>query len=114
MKLDKIKFAKVVSWISRITNGLEFAEDDLKELDNIIDIKAPTVDINDVNSLLDAMQAGRKIDAIKAYRQLTGQGIKESKDAVEKYWRPIEPATLGDILNKATGRGYVNFDKFEG
>jgi hypothetical protein len=55
---------------------------------------------------------GEKIPAIKAYRLLTGAGLKESKDAVEKYWvskghyvppcPPSEPATLGDILGQAT------------
>ena len=29
------------------------------------------------------IQAGKKIQAIKAYREVTGQGLKESKDAVE-------------------------------
>ena len=30
-----------------------------------------------------AVFAGRKIAAIKAYREATGEGLKESKDAVE-------------------------------
>ncbi|MEY9895612.1 ribosomal protein L7/L12 [Catenulispora sp. MAP5-51] len=29
------------------------------------------------------IQAGKKIQAIKAYREVTGQGLKEAKDAVE-------------------------------
>ncbi|MFI0976185.1 ribosomal protein L7/L12 [Streptomyces sp. NPDC021093] len=29
-------------------------------------------------------QQGKKIEAIKVYRQLTGEGLKESKDAVER------------------------------
>jgi ribosomal protein L7/L12 len=37
------------------------------------------------------MQAGRKIEAIKIYRQETGSGLKEAKDAVEALaaWQPI-------------------------
>lgn len=31
----------------------------------------------------DLLRAGRKIEAIKAYRELTGVGLKEAKDAVE-------------------------------
>lgn len=31
----------------------------------------------------DLLRAGKKIEAIKRYRELTGQGLKESKDAVE-------------------------------
>ncbi|MEU8482627.1 ribosomal protein L7/L12 [Streptomyces sp. NPDC048641] len=30
------------------------------------------------------IRQGKKIEAIKVYRQLTGEGLKESKDAVER------------------------------
>jgi ribosomal protein L7/L12 len=105
MKLDKFKFAKVVSWISRITNGLEFAIDDLQELDSIIDIDVEATvirpDNNQLQRLMMLMAEGqRRLEAIKTYRSLTGFGLKESKDAVEKNWisRPMddEGATLGD------------------
>lgn len=33
----------------------------------------------------DALERGNKIEAIKIYREKTGQGLKESKDAVEAY-----------------------------
>lgn len=32
------------------------------------------------------IKEGRKIDAIKAYRALTGAGLRESKDTIERYW----------------------------
>lgn len=38
-----------------------------------------------LNHLLWAMADNRKIEAIKYYRELTGLGLKESKDAVEKF-----------------------------
>lgn len=42
---------------------------------------------DDVNNLLRLMAAKeQKIDAIKAYRQITNAGLKEAKDAVERYW----------------------------
>ncbi|MBI2191263.1 MAG: ribosomal protein L7/L12 [Planctomycetes bacterium] len=34
--------------------------------------------------ILEALAAGRKIEAIKLYREMTGLGLKESKDAVDK------------------------------
>ena len=37
-----------------------------------------------VEILMGAMASDRKIEAIKAHRALTGYGIKESKDAVER------------------------------
>lgn len=101
MKLDKIKFAKVVSWISRITNGLEFAEEDLRELDDIIDINVEPVIIpseyinhHAVDTMLEAIANDRKILAIIAYRSMTGEGLKDSKDAIERYWLR-QPAQTG-------------------
>src|SRR5882672_8233825 len=106
MKLDKIKFAKVVSWVSRMTNGLEFAEDDLRELDDIVDMPipdAPKSSCADVDSLLSELSLGAKIPAIKAYRVLTGAGLLESKNAVEKYWGNSPDAKLLARIRQALG-----------
>lgn len=37
--------------------------------------------------VLGLLQAGRKIEAIKVYREHTGQGLKDAKDAVEQVAR---------------------------
>lgn len=37
-----------------------------------------------MTQLSDALEKGRKIDAIKLYREATGLGLKDAKDAVEK------------------------------
>lgn len=37
----------------------------------------------DTETLISSLATGRKIDAIKAFRQLTGYGLKESKEAIE-------------------------------
>lgn len=123
MKLDKIKFAQVVAYIGELKPELSV---DVHALDSMIDIDVTPVEVPgkadpaDLDKLMGLMasggQVGTKIEAIKLYRQITGCMLKESKDAVEKHWtnKPNEPATLGDILNKATERGPVNFDKFEG
>ena len=34
--------------------------------------------------LVELLQSGKKIEAIKLYRELTGAGLKEAKDAVER------------------------------
>ena len=34
--------------------------------------------------ILDALRAGKKIEAIKLYRESTGQGLKESKDFIDE------------------------------
>jgi ribosomal protein L7/L12 len=41
----------------------------------------------ELNNLMAMMQGGmHKIEAIKSYRTLTGAGLKEAKDAVERHW----------------------------
>lgn len=87
MKLDKIRFAQVVAFIGR-----QFDTAELSELDNLIDISIPDPvpsypDASDINNLMKLMADGKeKISAIKLHRKLTGYGLKESKDEVEKYW----------------------------
>lgn len=88
MKLDKIKFAKVVAFIS---NG--FCVDDVQTLDDMIDVDVKPIstgfiEAEKVDELLRCMQErlkGGLIPAIKAYRALTNAGLKEAKEAVEKY-----------------------------
>jgi hypothetical protein len=49
---------------------------------------------DDVARINDALFAGRKIDAIKIYRECTGAGLKDAKDfveAVEEQLRQSEP-----------------------
>jgi len=85
MKLDKIAFAKVVKFITELRPEHYF---DLSELDDLINIEVPEAkyDETKLGAMLSAMQQGRKIDAIREHRAMTGYGLKESKDFVEKYW----------------------------
>jgi ribosomal protein L7/L12 len=48
--------------------------------------------VADVDALMDALSEQRLIEGIKAYRVLTGSGLKESKDAVERVLGRIRPA----------------------
>jgi len=111
MKLDKIKFARLIGWLERV-HALNLQQVDIEKLDNIIDIEVPAVEkqcvsFELVDELLRQMALGNRIPAIKAYRELCHAGLKESKDAVERYWvnKPAEPisvdASLGDILARA-------------
>jgi len=43
-------------------------------------------------NLIDAMKTGRKIEAIKQLRSLTGCGLKEAKDVVEAVMYAFVPA----------------------
>lgn len=112
MKLDKIKFARLIAYIASVAH-CSFDDHEVQAIDDLIDIEAPEVSniypqASDIDYLMVLIVEGtRKIDAIKMYRKITRYGLKESKDAVEKYWvsksfvGASADATLGDILNKA-------------
>jgi ribosomal protein L7/L12 len=108
MKLDKIKFAKLVAHC--VSNGMSAGEWEVEQLDSLTDINIPEpksgmASAEDVDRLLFLMTQGtQKIEAIKCYRNMTGAFLKEAKDAVEKHWVSKllkEGATLGDILDTA-------------
>ena len=48
------------------------------------------------NTLLASVRKGEKVNAIKAYRSLTGSGLKEAKDAVETHAYGVTPYTYYD------------------
>lgn len=90
MKLDKLTFAKLVAHC--VSNGMSAGEWEVNQLDVIcnlddpdpVKIKASAEDVDQLMLLM--VQGTQKIEAIKIYRKLTGIGLKESKDVVEKYW----------------------------
>lgn len=45
--------------------------------------REPRINPESVIAMLNFMAEGRKIDAIRMHRQMTGWGLKESKDAIE-------------------------------
>lgn len=84
MKLDKMKFAYLVKFLA--TDGWYGS---VEELDNLVNIEMPEhpqikADPATIDALMKAIHDGQKIEAIKQYRTLTGYGLKEAKDAVEK------------------------------
>lgn len=109
MKLDKVRFAILIGYISRIS-GQTFAVPEIAEIDDIIDVEMPpTADyrVNELHQLMALMQEGtKKIDAIKQYRAMTGYGLKESKDAVEKYW-PVTRLIADALGTEETGEALV-------
>ena len=108
MKLDKIKFAQLINYIAAGI-GHELSREAIVELDELIDIDVPQADSYcaptnvDIEHLMRLMVAGTyKIEAIKYHRKLTGMGLKDSKDIVERYWKePVQSNKdmLEDMLN---------------
>lgn len=85
MKLDKIKFAKVVQYITNL-NHQNYLELDV--LDELIDIDVEPTKVNcyDIDELLhQIISPDGYISAIKTYRALTGANLKDSKEAIERY-----------------------------
>ena len=91
MKLDKIKFSYLIGMIAFIANR-NLNPDEIQDIDDAININVEPVEVPGkadpatINELMRAIHAGEKIAAIKAYRSVTGYGLKEAKDAVEQYW----------------------------
>jgi ribosomal protein L7/L12 len=113
MKLDRLKFGKLVAHV--VSNGMSQGDREIEKLDELAEFDVPTHNVrvseNDVNELLIQISSPDGfIPAIKAYRVLTGVGLKEAKEAIERYRtipkfpQKVEPkeATLGDILGQAT------------
>ncbi len=55
----------------------------------------------DIGQISDALLAGRKINAIKIYREATGSGLMEAKEFIEK----LEDDLREEYPDKFPGRG---------
>lgn len=58
----------------------------LVALEGKVDAPAQSDTFKMLDRMLQAMHDERKIEAIKECRALTGYGLKESKDLIEKHW----------------------------
>lgn len=113
MKLDKMTFARVIAHC--VSNGMSAGEYEVTALDNIIDISVEQERVYPANGHIDdlmrLMVAGtQKIEAIKTHRAITGFGLKESKDAVEKYWK-FQP-TKADVAGRIE-KYFIAHDLFD-
>lgn len=70
----------VTSLVDRPLSGLE-----INELFESIRVMRAQANASEIDNLLFAMKDNKFIEAIKSYRSLTGMGLKESKDAIERY-----------------------------
>lgn len=84
--MDMIKFASFISYLTAMMNSGDrgkLANHEIENVKNHIDGLVNPIKVN-LYPLFDAIVAGKKIDAIKAYRELTGEGLLESKNAIER------------------------------
>jgi ribosomal protein L7/L12 len=122
MKLDKIRFAWLIAFVTK--HGATLSSYEIEDIDGMLEFEVQSQPANkvacgDVDELLRQLnKPDGFIPAIKAYRVLTGAGLKESKEAIERYrsipnfpQKDVAPAeevkidpsnaTLGDILHSA-------------
>ena len=82
---DVIGFAKLISYITALTDK-QMEAWIISDIHNLMVAQKTLHNTQAIDRLLQAMKTGQKIEAIRQYRALTGEGFKESKDAVERYW----------------------------
>jgi ribosomal protein L7/L12 len=80
--MEKIALARLVSYVGALT-GKSFDTFEIGEIDKIASSSVAHGNIVVVGDLLLAIGDRRLIDAIKAYRQLTGSTLKDSKDVID-------------------------------
>jgi ribosomal protein L7/L12 len=90
MRLDKLAFARVINYISR-QYAVSITNAEMKDLDELMDFDPgagmQSNNISMVNHLVIHMgKRGEKIEAIKAYRALTGQSLASSKAYIDSSW----------------------------
>ena len=87
VKMDRIRFAQLIGWLCMRT-GYTFNIDEVVDIDSALvfdipDEKAKPADVDELLKQFSAIDGF--IGAIKAYRTLTGEGLKEAKEAIERY-----------------------------
>lgn len=87
--MNTIKFAELISYLT-VVAGHRFDADTISGIEQRIDsFNEPSIALAevirvDLVPLFDFIHKGLKIDAIREHRRLTGFGLKESKDEIER------------------------------
>jgi ribosomal protein L7/L12 len=94
--MNNIKFAKLISRISYYhSTSQAIDENDIIEIDKIVnEMVEESRQASNLVPLFDAILQYRKIDAIKAYRDITRMGLKESKDEIERLMSAFKPYSV--------------------
>jgi ribosomal protein L7/L12 len=85
--MDKLQFAKLINFVATkaAADDAYLSDSDVEFLNTLTSAPPanPTLTVDNLNFMLRAMGNNQKIEAIKAYRAMTGSPLKESKDAIE-------------------------------
>ncbi|MFJ8537128.1 ribosomal protein L7/L12 [Streptomyces sp. NPDC093591] len=77
-------FAGIITIQSRISRTDQRVARVERKLDLILDHLGLQDDEPRMDEVLVLLRNGKKIEAIKVYREITGAGLKEAKDAVDR------------------------------
>lgn len=101
--MEKFKFAQLIFFIGSLQHRDGLTVGEIHEIDRLISEGTPkpeTVQLppnfgeTELLELLASIKQGKKIEAIRAYRQMTGKGLKESKDIIEMYSPTMDSAAI--------------------
>lgn len=105
MKMNVIKFAELIGYISGVIVRQPVSEGQIQDIRSIIDEglvpEERSVPVKDVELALMNIQTlwlnGAKIEAIKVTREITGMGLKEAKDWCERWPAKIPMPPIAEI-----------------
>lgn len=80
--MDKIAFARLIAYLATLTHH-NFDEFEIKQIDAIMGTNF-LPQAHAVRDMVGFMAEGKKIDAIRIFRALTGDTLKDSKEAVDR------------------------------
>lgn len=82
-----INQACLVSFVTALA-GRQLQVNELHDLNDLVKAcnEPSQVSADAIGRMLDAIKQDHKIEAIREHRMMTGYGLKESKDEIEKYW----------------------------
>lgn len=98
MNLNIVGFGTLMSYIGRMVES-QLSNHAVEHVAALVEECLPKqepvkANAGEIDEMLKAIREGKKIDAIKWYRSLTGYGLKESKEAIERYWIDGKTAAL--------------------
>lgn len=113
--INDIAFGVLISRITSLVENPLYAStvSDIKDMvkDCVEVPPSGAVSISVLNTLMKSLYnptGGARIEAVKAYRILTGFGLKEAKEAIDAIWPPgtfiTKEVSIGDIPNEALKR----------
>lgn len=86
--VDFFLFLTLILGLISIERRIARADQRVRQVERKLDLMLDQFGLREEDTRMDKVAAlvrdGKKIEAIKLYRDITGEGLKESKDAVER------------------------------